>query len=474
MLYAAFGSSKKTGGSPHSRDETQLRGVKTAMLKVCKKVVAAKRQRAVAPLISALMLSSMGAHAGGGYFLPFYGGYTSQMAGTATAVGLDGLAASTNPGKLFAVGNRLDLGTNVAALYRRVERQGGPDPSLDFGTTSDNSIFFVPQGGFAHRLGDNYAFGVALYANGALNTAYPGDTGVPSSNQNPAACGSQPANFLSGCGQVGVDLSQVIVAPTAAWQFAPGNTLGISPLIAYQRFRAYGLQAFEPLSQNPGNVSNRGYDNAFGLGVRVGWYGEVLPSLTLGAAYSTKIYMQRFDRYRGLFAGDGHFDVPANYSVGAAFRATERWLLALDVQRIDFHGVPALGNSLLNSLQNPQGAPLGSKDGSGFNWRNQTNYRFGTEFAVSPSVNIRGGLAYGRVPGDQSISSVSINTLSATPKTTASVGFNWWYTPTHEFQFAYTHHFFGTYAGPSAVVPGATESVVADVDVVWIGWAKRF
>ncbi len=60
------------------------------------------------------------------------------------------------------------------------------------------------------------------------------------------------------------------------------------------------------------------------------------------------------------------------------------------------------------------------------------------------------------------------------PSRFASVGFNWWYMPTQEFQFAYTHHFFGTYAGPSAVVPGATESVVADVDVVWIGWAKRF
>lgn len=444
------------------------------MLKPCEKVVAAKRQLAVGALISGLLLSSMSVQAGGGYFLPFYGGYTSQMAGTATAVGLDGLAASTNPGKLFAVGNRLDLGTNVALLYRRIEREGGPDPSLEFSTTSDNSIFFVPQGGFAHRLGDNYAFGVALYANGALNTAYPGDTGVPSSNQNPSACGDRPANFLGGCGKLGVDLSQVIVAPTAAWQFAPGNTLGISPLIAYQRFRAYGLQAFEPLSQNPGNVSNRGFDDAFGFGVRVGWYGEVLPRLTLGAAYATKIYMQRFDRYRGLLAGDGHFDVPANYSVGAAFRATPNWLLALDVQRIDFHGVPALGNSLLNSLQDPQGAPLGSKSGSGFNWRNQTNYRIGTEVTLSPSLSILGGLSYGKVPGDKSIGSVSVNTISPTPTTTASIGFNWWYTPTHEFQFAYTHHFFSTYAGPSALVPEATESVEAHVDVVWIGWAKRF
>ncbi len=444
------------------------------MLKPCEMVVAARRQIAVGVLIGGLMLSSMGVQAGGGYFLPFYGGYSSQMAGTATAVGLDGLAASSNPGKLFAVGNRLDLGTNIAELYRRIERQGGPDPSMDFATTSDNGTFFVPQAGFAHRLGDNYAFGLALYANGALNTAYPGNTGVPSSNQNPSACGSQPANFLGGCGQLGVDLSQLILAPTAAWRFAPGNTFGIAPLIAYQRFRAYGLQAFEPLSQNPSNVSNRGYDQAFGIGVRVGWYGEVLPRLTLGAAYSTKIYMQRFDRYRGLLADDGHFDVPANYSVGAAFRATSNWLLALDVQRIDFRGVPALGNSLLNSLQNPQGAPLGSKGGSGFNWRNQTNYRIGTEFSLSPSLSVLGGVSYGIAPGDKSVGSVSVNTISPTPTTTASIGFNWWYSPAYELQFAYSHYFFASYGGPSALVLGATESVAAHVDVVWIGWAKRF
>lgn len=78
------------------------------------------------------------------------------------------------------------------------------------------------------------------------------------------------------------------------------------------------------------------------------------------------------------------------------------------------------------------------------------NYRIGTEFTLSPSLSILGGLAYGKVPGDQSIGSVSVNMISPTPTTTASVGFNWWYTPTHEMQFAYTHHFFRDYDGPSA------------------------
>ena len=33
-------------------------------------------------------------------------------------------------------------------------------------------------------------------------------------------------------------------APTVAWQFAQGHSIGVAPLLAYQRFKAEGLQAF--------------------------------------------------------------------------------------------------------------------------------------------------------------------------------------------------------------------------------------
>ena len=430
-----------------------------------------------APMMAGSFLLGATAHAGGGYFIPAYGGYTAQMSGTDTAIGFDGLAASTNPGKLYEVGNRLDAGFATFNLYRRISRQGGPDPAYDFTATSDNGTFFVPQAGFAHRIGNSpFAAGVALYGNGGLNTTYNGNTGVPKSNTNPSACGAQPGNFVGGCGKLGLDLSQLIVAPTLAWQFAPGNTVGIAPLIAYQRIRIYGLESFEPLSEDPGAVTDRGYDQAYGVGVRIGWYGKVLPRLSLGAAYSTRVYMQRFNRYRGLFAGNGYFDIPQNYSVGLAFKATDRWTLALDIQRIDFHGITALGNSLLNTLQNPKGAPLGSSGGSGFNWRDQTNFRLGTEFAFSSRFSVLAGISYGLIPGDRSVGSVSVNVLAPTPTTDVSAGFNWWVTPTQEVQFAYGHFFAafgGPYSGPSALFPGATESDVPHVDMLWLGWARR-
>jgi len=52
-----------------------------------------------------------------------------------------------------------------------------------------------------------------------------------------------PANLLCGQGELGVNMSQLIIAPTFAWQFAPQQSIGISPLFAYQQFEAKGLQA---------------------------------------------------------------------------------------------------------------------------------------------------------------------------------------------------------------------------------------
>ena len=46
-----------------------------------------------------------------------------------------------------------------------------------------------------------------------------------------------------------------------------------------ERFKAYGFQAFEGVSSAPDSLTNRGYDEAYGAGVRVGWFGRITPWL---------------------------------------------------------------------------------------------------------------------------------------------------------------------------------------------------
>lgn len=420
----------------------------------------------------ALTTSAGVTRAAGGYFALGYGPIARQMAGATTALADDAFAGASNPAKYLAAGNRTDVGADLFMPYRRIERTGSGTP-YDFSSTSKNSLFLIPEGAYSRRLTERLAWGVTLYGNGGLNTEYKDTTGIPGTNFNPRLCGGLPANFLLGCGKLGFDLMQLVVAPGFAVQVAPGHTLGIAPLFGLQLFQAYGLQAFAPLSQHPHDVTNRGTDATFGAGARIGWLGQLTPTITLGAAYATRITMQRSEKYAGLFA-QGSFDIPANFSVGIALKPTPRWTATFDFQRINYDGVNALSNGVLNSLLDPVRKPLGSSRGSGFNWRDQTNYRAGLAFAVTPALTLRGGYAYGRRPNDSGINSVTLNMLAPNPVHQASVGFSWRPTPAHELHFAYSHFFRGTYRGPSATALlgiGGEERVTAYVNTLMVAWS---
>jgi long-chain fatty acid transport protein len=418
------------------------------------------------------------AQAGNGYFLLGYGPLAHQSAGTAAAMGLDGFAGATNPAKLAFTGERLDLGLLSFMPYRRIERRGASNPAFDIASTSRNSYFPLPELGYAHKLDAHWSAGVSVYGNGGLNTEYPDDTGVPGTNGNPAACGDRPGNFFLGCGKLGFNLSQLIVAPTLAWQPTPQQSLGVSPLLVYQQFKAYGLQAFAGLSEHPEAMSNRGNDDSFGAGVRVGWFGRPTPWLDLGATYAPRIHMQKFDKYRGLFSGGGEFDVPANFSVGFAVRPSAHWTIGGDVQRIFYNDLHALSNGVLASINDPANAPLGSKQGSGFNWRNLTNYKVAVAWQATPRWTLRAGYLYGRRPAaDASANSVSFNMLTPNPRYQFTTGFTCAVDPRNEVHFAYGRYEPGTYQGPSATAAfgvGGTEIIHGHVYTVMLAWSRKF
>lgn len=429
-------------------------------------------------LLAGLALgATVPAQAGGGYFVLGYGPLAHQSAGTSTAVGLDAFAGASNPGKLAAAGERLDLGLLNFQPHRTIRREGS-NSIYDFSSTSENTFFLLPEVGYSQRINQRLVWGVSLYGNGGLNTEYKDDTGIPDTNANPARCGSRPGNFLLGCGKLGFDLSQLIIAPTLSVSVAPGHSAGVAPLLAYQQFSAYGFQALEGFSANPDATTNQGYDTAFGAGVRVGWFGQVLPWLTLGAAYSSKIYMQKFSEYEGLIAEGGRFDIPANYSVGLGLTPLRDWLVGIDVQRIEFGGVRALGNGVLNSLQDPQGSPFGSRNGSGFNWDDQTNYRIAVAYTATPRLTLRAGLAYGQRPQrDSSANSVTLNLFAPNPTRNATLGLTWQLNRSSDLQFAYGRYIDGTYEGPSATAGlgvGGNESVSPYVNTFLIGWSRKF
>ncbi len=329
----------------------------------------------IAALI-AIAAASGSAFATNGYFSHGYGMKAKGMAGVGIALPQDGLAAATNPAGMVMVGDRLDLGVDWFKPNRGATIAGtavGIDGSYD---GNGDSSFLVPEFGYNKMLGWDMSVGVSVYGNGGMNTKYNTSPFVPLTGQNPA----------------GVNLEQLFIAPTFAMKLNKDHALGVSIVMAYQTFGATGLQPFAAGSLHTGSVTNRGNDHSTGWGLRLGWTGQVSENVTLGATYASKI-KGKFNDYKGLFAEEGRFDIPENYGIGIAVKATPTLTVAADIQQINYGSVKAIANPNCGA-----GCTLGTSGGSGFGWRDMTVYKLGVSYELSKDMTLRAGVSTNRQP----------------------------------------------------------------------------
>lgn len=388
--------------------------------------------------LMALAGLATGAQATNGYFSHGYGIKAKGMAGASTASSDNAFGGANNPASMAFAGNRLDLGVDLFSPRREVSRSGsfGLDGSAD----SKSNYFLIPEVGYNHMLNPNLALGVTVYGNGGMNTNYTGGQ---------INCGFGPANLLCGSGNLGVDLMQLIVAPTAAFKVAPNHSIGISPLLGYQRFKAEGLQAFGVANASGGNL---GYDDSFGYGLRVGYLGKITPNVSIGAAYASKMKFDEFGKYAGLFAEQGGFDIPSNYNVGVAWQVAPAFKLAMDYQRINFSSVNSVGNAA-----NSPGA-FGADNGPGFGWEDVKVWKLGMEYKYSPNMTFRAGLSRANSPIEGSEATINI-LAPAVIENHATLGFTHTMASGNELSVAYMHAFKNDVEGPSSLGAGGTDKI---------------
>lgn len=353
-----------------------------------------------------------------GYFSHGYGMKAKGMAGASTATASDTLGGANNPASMVWVGNRMDLGADVFSPRREFSSTAGV--AID----SEDKYFLIPEFGYNRMLKPNLSLGVSVYGNGGMNTDYPNG-----------------ASYLLGTGDLGVDLMQLMIAPTLAYKINEQHSVGVAPVIAAQRFAAQGLQGF--------GVNNPGYDTAWGYGARIGWMGKFTDKVTVGAAYSTKMYMEEFDKYRGLFAEQGDFDIPSTWSLGIAVQATPEVKLALDYQRINYSDVKAIANPSSNVLLP---APFGADNGPGFGWQDVDVWKLGVEYAYSKNLTLRAGWNHGDNPIRPA--DVTFNILApGLVKDHLTLGFTYTLPSGSELTMAYMHAFEESVTGANLLGP---------------------
>ncbi|HCY77358.1 MAG TPA: hypothetical protein DHV28_15685 [Ignavibacteriales bacterium] len=318
-----------------------------------------------------------------GYYRHGYGIKYSALAGSGVAVSLSSLGAITNPASISNLNNGFEINVSYFSPERYYNVTGNPSgfPGT-FGlmpgkVESEQTSFYFPTLGGNLKLTDKVTVALSLYGNGGMNSDYPVMTfGDPTS----------PGT--------GVNIEQMFGNLSIAYKFANNHSIGIAGIVGWQRFAAKGLIAFSNFSSDPANLTGNAWSTALGFGFKVGYQGKWMDDLSFGASYQSKIYMSEFDRYAGLFAQAGDFDVPANWQAGFAFTPGD-WKFLVDVKQILYGDVKSIANQMLPKLQT---ALLGNEEGAGFGWKNILIFKYGIMFSGFCGWDLMAGYSFNQNP----------------------------------------------------------------------------
>lgn len=334
-----------------------------------------RQSNRILPLIAGLVLAGPhAAHATEGYFADGYGTASKGEAGVAYALPTSALSIVANPASASFLGDRADLDADFFAPQRSASFSGNYFGDAGF-SGNKIKVFVIPEVGVIYQLPHHLAFGLAIYGNGGLDTNYL----------------SNPYARFGGTSNATVDLEQIFVSPTLAWQFAPGQSIGVSFNLVDEFFRDGGIALFSGFSEAPDSFNHQGETSTTGYGARIGYLGQLTPWLSIGASWQSITYTDGFSKYQGLFSNQGNFNVPSTYGAGLAVKPLPGLTTALDVQRIDYRGVHAVGNSFQTLFS---GVPFGANNGPGFGWKNTATVKFGVNEQVTPDWQVRGGYSY--------------------------------------------------------------------------------
>jgi len=394
-------------------------------------------------IFSILIFISIDTVATDGYFSTGIGTQSKGLAGAGVSFLTNPFSAATNPAGIGFMEKKWSVEI-AAGLFNPnreytvignptpVSEWYGPNGTVDprymrFGLTpgtvvSGSTMFVIPTLAFTYKLGDKNTLAFNFWGNGGMNTDYDTKTYYSETinelgNPMPTGMPNPMANVTA---PTGVNITQMFFSLTYARKFGENHSIGISPLFAYQTFEANGLQAFADMGMAGANgayVTNNGSVSSTGFGVKIGYQGELFDGFRLGASFTPKISMSKFDDYKGLFAEEGGFDIPLTWTAGASYDVSENFTVIFDVKQILYSEVKSIANPMVAStmqpimpnpawtgdpadmfIPNPTFVPLGADDGAGFGWENMTIFKIGAEFRMVETWDFRLGYSYGNNP----------------------------------------------------------------------------
>lgn len=313
-------------------------------------------------------------------------GIKSQGAGgVGYALGEESTALIANPALIAGMDRRSDAGASFFIPNPAGELEGNLlGPNREYRATGQR-VYPIPQGGLVRHLDDRWSLGMSLFAAG-LGPDYK----------------DSPYQRFGGSQRSSLTLVSSGVSTALALRLTPEHAIAAAINLGYQVIRVEGVEflgiGVPPVlqfSEQPDKVSNQGYDGRPTIGFTLGWQGLITPRLALGAAYRSKNWTPKHKDYSGLLPEAGRLELPAIWGLGLAWMPVSQLTLAADVQHYENEDEKALGNGI---AQLRSGNLLGSDNGPGFGFKDQTAYKFGAVVQASQAWTLRAGYIHANQP----------------------------------------------------------------------------
>jgi len=274
------------------------------------------------------LFTASAVHATNGYFSDGTGAKSRGMGGAGVAIAQEAGSIATNPAAAVNMDPRMDVGIGLFSpkprSYSISGNVCGATCSMDGAAESGSNYFGIPFYGQNFEIDSTSSWAVVFTALGGMNTNF---------SQNPFDALHPGGGTF---GNLGIDLKQMTLSGVYAKKINQQLSLGASAGVLYQIFQARGLGGFTgaTTSSNGAAVTNVGKDDSNGIALSFGMTYKVNKDINFGLAYVPKTNMSKFKKYAGLFAEQGDFDIPSNYTLGLSWQADPKILVGFDYKRI--------------------------------------------------------------------------------------------------------------------------------------------
>ncbi|HSN00220.1 MAG TPA: hypothetical protein VLS52_04325 [Rudaea sp.] len=174
-------------------------------------------------------------------------------------------------------------------------------------------------------------------------------------------------------------LQRYLLAPSYAQRWGSAASLNVSAIFAYQRFAGLGLgmnsvplQSDAVVPATP--VIMDKYAGSYGTGLRVDFDTRLSEHVSWQAGVQSRVNMDAFNNYRGIYSEPGSFDIPASANVGLGFALTPDFKADLGAERVMYSNIAPFTSA---ALPNRFLVLLGSSISPAFGWQNLDVYSAG-------------------------------------------------------------------------------------------------